>query len=164
MNELPTGTVHFLFTDIEGLDAARGAAGQGLCSRPGRAYRPLATSAVEEPEARREIDSQGDSFFFAFERAKAALSAAVLAQRALSEHAWPEAAAVRVRMGLHTGEPIVGGERYVGLGVHRAARIGAIGHGGQVLLSNATRELLEDRLAGVSIRDLGSCRLGRRSR
>ena len=64
-----------------------------------------------------------------------------------------------VRMGLHTGEPIVGGERYVGLGVHRAARIGAIGHGGQVLLSNATRELLEDRLAGVSIRDLGSYRL-----
>ena len=63
-------------------------------------------------------------------------------------------------MGLHTGEPIVGGERYVGLGVHRAARIGAIGHGGQVLLSNATRELLEDGLAGVSIRDLGSYRLG----
>jgi class 3 adenylate cyclase len=82
-----------------------------------------------------------------------------VAQRALADHDWPEAAEVRVRMGLHTGEPVVGDETYVGIGVHRAARIGAVGHGGQVLLSNATRELVEDVVCGVAVRELGSYRL-----
>ena len=75
----------------------------------------------------REVDTQGDSFFFAFPRANAALGAAVAAQRALAAHDWPEGGEMRVRMGLHTGEPAVGDERYVGIGVHRAARIGAVG-------------------------------------
>ena len=66
---------------------------------------------------------------------------------------------MRVRMGLHTGEPTVGEQRYIGMGVHRAARIGAVAHGGQVLLSNATRELVEDELHGVAVRDLGAYRL-----
>ena len=157
MSELPEGTVTFLFTDIEGSTE--------LLKRLGKRY-----GEVLEDHARilrkaaashdgREIDSQGDSFFFAFARANAALGAAVVAQRALATHEWPGGVEVRVRMGLHTGEPSVGGERYVGLGVHRAARIGAAGHGGQVLLSNATRELVEDEVDGVVVRELGLYRL-----
>src|SRR5207247_82953 len=89
-----------------------------------------------------------------------ALAAAVGAQRDLAAYAWPDGAQCRVRMGLHTGEPKLGGERYVGIGVHRAARIGAAGHGGQVLLSSTTRELAEEDLPpGVAIRDLGERRL-----
>jgi class 3 adenylate cyclase len=154
---LPTGTVTFLFTDIEGSTRLLQQAGEAYEAILADHHRILRKAAAEQ--GGREIDNQGDSFFFAFERANAAVGAAVLAQRALAEHSWPEGAQVRVRMGVHTGEPIVGEERYIGLGVHRAARIGAIAHGGQVLLSNATRELLEEGLAGVSIRDLGSYRL-----
>ena len=157
MSELPQGTVTFLFTDIEGSTE--------LLKRLGQRY-----GEVLEDHARilrkaaashdgREIDNQGDSFFFVFARANAALGAAVVAQRALATHEWPGGVEVRVRMGLHTGEPTVGGERYVGLGVHRAARIGAAGHGGQVLLSNATRELVEDEVDGVVVRELGLYRL-----
>jgi ABC-type glycerol-3-phosphate transport system substrate-binding protein/class 3 adenylate cyclase len=157
MSELPTGTVTFLFTEIEGSTALLKELGEGYAAVLEEHHRILRKAAEEQ--GGREIDNQGDSFFFAFERASGAVGAAVLAQRALSEHAWAEGVEVRVRMGLHTGEPIVGEERYLGLGVHRAARIGAVAHGGQVLLSNATRELIEDGLAGVSIRDLGSYRL-----
>jgi class 3 adenylate cyclase len=157
MSELPTGTVTFLFTDIEGSTALVKELGEGYVAMLDEHHR-LLRRAVEE-QGGREIDNQGDSFFFVFERANSAVGAAVLAQRALSEHAWPKDVELRVRMGVHTGEPIVGEERYLGLGVHRAARIGAVAHGGQVLLSNATRELVEDGLAGVSIRDLGSYRL-----
>ncbi|MDQ3645412.1 MAG: ABC transporter substrate-binding protein [Actinomycetota bacterium] len=157
MVELPSGTVTFLFTDIEGSTQ--------LLKRLGARYGEILADhqrIVREATAERggrEIDTQGDSFFFAFARANAALGAAVVAQRALAEHAWPDGEQVRVRMGLHTGEPVVGEERYVGIGVHRAARIGAVGHGGQVLLSNATRELVDDEVDGVSIRELGSYRL-----
>jgi class 3 adenylate cyclase len=157
MSELPTGTVTFLFTDIEGSTALLKELREGYLAVLDEHHRIL-RKAVEEQHGR-EIDNQGDSFFFVFERANSAVGAAVLAQRALSEHAWPEGVELRVRMGLHTGEPIVGEERYVGLGVHRAARIGTVAHGGQVLLSNATRELVEDGFAGVSVRDLGSYRL-----
>jgi YVTN family beta-propeller protein len=157
MVKLPTGTVTFLFTDIEGstqlLKRLRERYGAVLAE-----HQRIIRAAAEEREGR-EIDTQGDSFFFAFARANAALGAAVVAQQALAEHAWPEGGEVRVRMGLHTGEPLVGEERYVGMGVHRAARIGAVGHGGQVLLSSATRELVEDEVGGVSIRELGSYRL-----
>ena len=152
MVELPSGTVTFLFTDIEGSTQ--------LLKRLGARYSEILAEhqrIIREAAAERggsEIDTQGDSFFFAFARANAALGAAVVAQRALAEHAWPDGEQVRVRMGLHTGEPVVGEERYVGIGVHRAARIGAVGHGGQVLLSNATRELVDDDVDGVSIREL----------
>jgi YVTN family beta-propeller protein len=157
MPELPSGTVTFLFTDIEGstqLLKRFGALYGELLAQHQRILRESAAT-----HGGREIDTQGDSFFFAFPRANAALGAAVVAQRALAEHDWPENGEVRVRMGLHTGEPVVGEERYVGMGVHRAARIGAIAHGGQVLLSNATRELVEDEVGGVSVRELGSYRL-----
>ena len=106
------------------------------------------------------VDTQGDSFFVAFRTAADAVAAAVDAQRDLAAERWPHGGAVRVRMGLHTGEPRMGEQRYVGIGVHRAARIGAAGHGGQVLLSSTTRELAEEDLPpGVSIRDLGERRL-----
>jgi len=155
--ELPRGTVTFLFTDIEGSTQLLKQLGERY-SEVLAEHRRILREAVEAREGR-EVDTQGDSFFFAFARANSALGAAVAAQRALAEHDWPEGGQLRVRMGLHTGEPIVGEERYVGLGVHRAARIGAVAHGGQVLLSSATWELVEDEAGGVSGRELGSYRL-----
>jgi len=158
MPELPTGTVTFLFTDIEGSTA--------LLKRLGREYSDVLAEhqrILREAFAAHgghEVDTQGDSFFVAFRRAKDAVAAAVDAQRDLAAHDWPEGAEPLVRMGLHTGEPQVGEQRYVGIGVHKAARIGAAGHGGQVLLSSTTRELVEDELpTGVTIRDLGERRL-----
>jgi class 3 adenylate cyclase len=133
MNELPSGTVTFLFTDVEGstrlIKQLRDRYGEVLAE-----HQRILRMAFDEYGGR-EIDTQGDSFFVAFRRAKDAVAAAVQAQRWLAEHAWPDAVELRVRMGIHTGEPTVGEERYVGLGVHRAARICAAGHGGQVLVS-----------------------------
>jgi class 3 adenylate cyclase len=154
MPERPTGTVTFLFTDIEGstrlLQQLRDRYGEVLST-----HARLIREAIEQFNGH-EIDTQGDAFFAAFGRARDAVSAAVAAQRALSAERWPDGVAVRVRMGLHTGEPLVGGERYVGIGVHRGARICAAGHGGQVLLSNTTRELVEDELPDdIRVRDLG---------
>ena len=154
---LPVGTVTFLFTDIEGSTRLLKQLGDRYGDTLAEHQRIL-RDAVERCEGR-EVDNQGDSFFFVFASAKSALAAAVIGQRELAEHQWPDGGQVRVRMGLHTGEPAVGEERYVGLGVHRAARIGAVGHGGQVLLSNATRELVEDEVGGVSVRELGAYRL-----
>jgi YVTN family beta-propeller protein len=157
VTELPQGTVTFLFTDIEGSTELLKRLGEryhDVLDAHARILREAASS-----HGGSEVDNQGDSFFFAFARANAALGAAVVAQRALAAHEWPDGAQVRVRMGLHTGEPSVGGERYVGLGVHRAARIGAAGHGGQVLLSNPTRELVEEELDGVVVRDIGFYKL-----
>ena len=158
MTELPTGTVTFLFTDIEGSTQ--------LLKRLGPAY---AAALVEHQEIvrgaaaahhGREVDTQGDAFFIAFRRGKDAVAAAVAIQRDLAAHAWPEGGVIKVRIGLHTGEPQVGEDRYVGMGVNKAARIGAAGHGGQVLLSRTTRDLVEDELPpGVTIRDLGDRRL-----
>ena len=156
--ELPTGTVTFLFTDIEGSTA--------LLKQLGDAYAELLDDhrrllrEAFDAQSGREIDTQGDSFFYAFPRAKQAIAAAIDAQRALAEHVWPGGVEVRVRMGLHSGEPLVGEDRYVGIGVNRAARIGAAAHGGQVLVSDVTRGLVEDDLpAGVYLRDLGVFRL-----
>ncbi len=154
---LPVGTVTLLFTDIEGSTRLLRQLGERYGDVLAQ-HQLILRDAVERCDGR-EVDTQGDSFFFAFASAKSALAAAVIAQRALAEHEWPDGARVRVRMGLHTGEPAVGEERYVGLGVHRAARIGAVGHGGQVLLSNATRELVEDEVGGVGVRALGTYRL-----
>jgi YVTN family beta-propeller protein len=154
MPERPTGTVTFLFTDIEGstrlLQRLRDRYGEVLST-----HARLVREAIEQFDGH-EIDTQGDAFFAAFARARDAVAAAVVAQRALAAARWPDGVAVRVRMGLHTGEPLVGGERYVGMGVHRGARICAAGHGGQVLLSNTTRELVEDDLPeDIRVRDLG---------
>jgi YVTN family beta-propeller protein len=158
MTELPGGTVTFLFTDIEGSTRLLKALGPRYGDALAEHQRIL--RAAFAAHGGREVDTQGDSFFVAFGRAKDAVAAAVDAQRDLAAHPWPEGGAVRVRMGLHTGEPRVGDQRYVGLGVHKAARIAAAGHGGQVLLSRTTRDLVEDELpTGVTIRDLGDRRL-----
>ena len=93
------------------------------------------------PPAGMEIDCRGDEMLLVFVDAGDAVRGAVEAQRALASHAWPEGNEVRVRMGLHTGEPSVEGSTYVGLDVHRVARISDAGHGGQVLLSERTHEL-----------------------
>jgi class 3 adenylate cyclase len=154
MRDLPRGTVTFLFTDVEGSTR--------LLKRLGDEYGDVLAEHQRilrlafDAAGGREIDTQGDSFFVAFTRAKDAVQAAVAGQRALATHRWPQGAAVRVRMGLHTGEPTVGSERYVGMGVHKAARIAAAAHGGQVLLSNTTRELVEDELPrDATLVDLG---------
>src|SRR5215210_1759382 len=138
--ELPRGTVTLLFTDIEGSTAAL----KRLGERYGDA---LDTHARVLPDAVARaggevVDTQGDSFFAAFPRARDAVSAALAAQQALSAAEWPDGSALAVRMGLHTGEPEVCGGHYVGLVVHRAARIGAAAHGGQILVSQTTREVL----------------------
>lgn len=154
--DLPQGTVTLLFTDIEGSTSLLKRLGSGYAAVLGEHRRILREAARQH--GGREVDTQGDAFFFAFGRATAALNAAVAGQRALAAHDWPDGGEVRVRMGLHTAEPELGEESYVGIGVHRAARIGAVAHGGQVLLSSATRELAED-MAGVRIRELGFFRL-----
>jgi peptide/nickel transport system substrate-binding protein len=156
--ERPTGTVTFLFTDIEGstrlLKQLRDAYATALAD-----HQRIVRDALAANDGW-EIDTQGDSFFAAFRRAKDAVAAAVDIQRALAAHEWPDGTQLRVRMGIHTGEPAVGGERYVGLGVHRAARIAAAAHGGQVLVSATTRELLrDDPPPDVSLRDLGEHQL-----
>ncbi|MEO6891702.1 MAG: adenylate/guanylate cyclase domain-containing protein, partial [Ktedonobacteraceae bacterium] len=158
MRQLPTGTVTLLFTDIEGSTQ--------LLQRLGERYvsvlaecRHLLRAAFQRWNGH-EIDTQGDAFFVAFARATDAVSAAVNAQRALTAYSWPEGGAVRVRMGLHTGEPVLAAEGYVGMDVHRAARIMSAGHGGQVLVSETTRNLVEQHLPdGVSLRDMGEQRL-----
>jgi YVTN family beta-propeller protein len=157
--DLPTGTVTFLFTDIEGSTVLlKKLGGEGYHDVLAEHQRIVRTACVEE--GGREIDTQGDSFFFAFRKAKDAVSAAIAAQRQLAAFEWPEGASVRVRMGLDTGEPVVGADRYVGMGVHRTARIMAAGHGGQILLSATTRNLAHDELPnGVALRDLGAQRL-----
>ena len=152
------GTVTFLFTDIEGSTK--------LLERLGDRYAAVLSEhrrlIREAFDARggQEIDTQGDAFFFCFERARDAVAAAVAAQRALAAHQWPDGTELRVRMSLHTGEPVVGEEGYVGIDVHRAARICAAGHGGQVLLSATTAALVSGAMPdGVSKRDLGEVRL-----
>jgi YVTN family beta-propeller protein len=154
MPELPTGTVTLLFSDIEGSTRLLKALGDEY-GRLLADHQQLLRAAFHEADGH-EIDTQGDAFFVAFARAKDAIAAALAAQRSLAGHSWPDGQEVRVRMGIHTAEPTFGGERYVGLGVHRAARICSAGHGGQILLSGATRELVEEELPhGIELLDLG---------
>ena len=108
----------------------------------------------------RELGTEGDSFFVVFRSAGDAVRCCVAAQRALAGYRWPEGARVRVRMGLHSGEPARHEGGYVGMDVHRAARIAAAAHGGQTVLSDPTRLLAQARMPpGVSVRDLGWHRL-----
>jgi class 3 adenylate cyclase len=155
MSTLPGGTVTFVFTDIEGSTQLLQELGDEGYGRVSGDHRRL----VRETFGARggtEIDTQGDAFFFSFPRARDAVTAAVDAQRALRDHEWPEGKEVRVRMGVHTGEPHVGEEGYLGMDVVRAARISAAGHGGQILISETTRALLGNQLPeGVAVHDLG---------
>ena len=159
MTELPSGAVTFLFTDIEG------------STRLVRQLRERYDEVLEEHQRLvreafaehrgHEIDTQGDAFFYAFASAHEAVAAAVEGQRALAGFPWPDGVSLRVRIGIHTGRASPVNGRYTGLAVHRAARISAAGHGGQVLISQATQSMIEDdeELLGVHLRDLGEQRL-----
>jgi predicted ATPase/class 3 adenylate cyclase len=169
MARLPSGTVTMLFTDVVGSTR--------LLQQLGDGYQPVIADhhrlLREEIQAHgHEVEDRGDGLFAVFTRAVDALAAAVAAQRTLSAHPWPACPAcpdaggegggspVQVRMGLHTGDPTLVGSNYVGLDVHRAARLCDAGHGGQVLLSAATRELVERHLPDdITLRDLGEHRL-----
>src|SRR5436189_4059035 len=158
MHQIPTGTVTFLFTDIEGSTSLLQQLGERYLDLLAECRHLLRTAF--HAYGGQEVDTQGDAFFVAFARATDAVATAVAVQHALVAHAWPKGVTVRVRMGLHTGEPQLTAEGYVGLDVHRAARLMSAGHGGQVLLSQTTRDLVEHDLpTGVSLRDLGAHRL-----
>ena len=159
MAELPTGTVTLLFTDIEGSTQ--------VLLRLGEHYKEVLAQhhqllrAAFAAHGGHEVDTQGDAFFVVFGRAADAVAAAAEAQRTLAKQLWPEGGALRVRVGLHTGEPARdedGG--YLGIDVHLAARLMAVGHGGQVLLSQTARDLVKNHLPlGVGLRALGEHRL-----
>ena len=154
MPSLPSGTVSLLFTDIEG--------STGLISKLGSSYadaldgqRDVLRKAWTD-NGGVELGVEGDSFFVAFQTAPAAVAAAAQAQRELAIYPWPAREPVRVRMGVHTGTPTVHGDSYVGMDVHRAARIASAAHGGQVVLSSSTTALVEDALPDrTALRDLG---------
>jgi predicted ATPase/class 3 adenylate cyclase len=155
---LPTGVVTFLFTDIEGSTR--------LLQELGDRYRALLSehdTLMREAIRRHggvEVGTEGDAFFAVFTSPQAALSAATDMQRALASNAWPDGSVVRVRMGLHTGAGLLGGDNYMGLDVHFAARIAAAANGGQVLVSEATRSLADENgHDGIGFRDLGTFRL-----
>ena len=154
MPQLPIGTVTFLFTDIEGSTKLLSRLRDGYAGVQND-HRALLRTAVAGAGGE-EVDTQGDSSFFAFRGAREAISAAVAAQRAHAAHEWPAEGELRVRMGIHTGEPVLAEDRYIGLDVHRAARICDAGHGGQVLISSTALALTGGDLPqGVTVRDLG---------
>ena len=157
--DLPTGTVTFLFTDVEGstrLARELGDRWPALLER----HRAIIRAAVAAHDGV-EVQTEGDGFFIAFARSSAAVAAAIRAQRDLSAEPWPTEGPVRVRMGLHAGEGVVDSDgSYVGHDVHHAARVAASGHGGQVLVSASVRALVEATLpSGTSLRALGEHRL-----
>ena len=153
-----SGTITFLFTDIE--------KSTNLLDKLGNDYaavladhHQILRAAIQKWNGH-EVDTQGDAFFVTFARAMDAIQCAADAQRVLASHPWLHGKPLRVRMGLHTGEPLIASTGYVGMDVHRAARIGDSAHGGQVLVSHTTRELVVNNLPqGLSIRDLGEHRL-----
>ena len=154
MTQLPTGTVTFLYADIVRSTHLVQQLGD-LYPQVLADYRRLIRHAVESTGGV-EVNLQGDACLVAFARAEDALAAAVAVQQAIREFAWPERVALRVRCGLHTGDPRVVGTEYIGIDVHRVARIGMAGHGGQILLSETAFSLVRDRLStGVGVRELG---------
>jgi class 3 adenylate cyclase len=156
--DLPTGTVTFVMTDIEGSTRLLQELGNRYPAVLADHHRLL--RAAFERAGGVEFGSGGDALFVAFRDATAAVAAAADGQRALAGHAWPTGVAVRVRMGIHTGTGVLQDGDYVGLDIHRAARIASAGHGGQVLVSRTTRALLEDAsVSGLAARDLGEHRL-----
>jgi predicted ATPase/class 3 adenylate cyclase len=156
--DLPSGTVTLLFTDIQGSTQLLRELGEGYAEIQDT-HRRLLRDAFQR-HGGHEVDTQGDAFMASFRRAVDAVVASVEIQRALAAERWPEGAQVSVRMGLHTGEPRLVAEGYVGLDVVRASRICSVAHGGQIVLSQTTRDLLADEpLPGASVRPLGVHRL-----
>lgn len=153
--DLPAGTVTFLFTDIEGSTVLMRRLGDARYKQVHAAHHELVRTAVRAHNGT-EVDAQSESFFISFPTARNAVSAAIAIQRAMAEHPWPDTMTVRVRIGIHTGEPTLALAGYVGIDIHRAARICTAGHGGQVLLSSATQTLVQNNLPpGAIVRDLG---------
>ena len=155
--QTPRGTVTLLFTDIEGSTVLAERLDErwpDLLAEHNRILRMAFTA-----HGGTELGTEGDAFFVAFTDAASAAAAAADVQRALAGHAWPEGDAIRVRIGLHTGQPTPTADGFVGLDMHRAARVAAAAHGAQVLLSQATRDLLPETMAGLRFRDLGDHRL-----
>ncbi|HLL79543.1 MAG TPA: adenylate/guanylate cyclase domain-containing protein, partial [Ktedonobacteraceae bacterium] len=158
LHSLPTGTVTLLFTDMEGSTR--------LLQQVGERYAGILADCRRLMRAEfarhdgHEMDTQGDAFFVVFDRATDAVAAAISVQQSLADAPWPEDVEVRVRVGLHTGEPVLTSDGYIGLDIHLAARIMSAGHGGQILLSQTTRDLVEQHLPeGAYLRDLGEHRL-----
>jgi class 3 adenylate cyclase len=159
MVNLPSGTVTFVFTDIEGSTRLLKQAGDTEYATLLAVHRRLVRDIFASHDGH-EIDTQGDAFFYSFVRARQAVAAAIELQRAHAKASWPGGLTVRVRAGLHTGEPAVGDEGYTGIDVVRAARIAALGTGGQVLLSDTTRAIAgADLPDGVRLRALGERKL-----
>ena len=154
MREQPAGTVTLLFTDIEGSTRLLERLGPERYAEALELHRQLLRAAFAEHEGY-EVDTEGDAFFVAFSRAADAVEAASAAQAALAHAGWPKGEEIRVRMGIHTGEPLVVTRKYVGLEVHKTARIMAAGHGGQVLVSETTKSLVPE----IEAIDLGKHRL-----
>ncbi len=155
-SSLPQGTVTYLFTDIEGSTALLRQLGDRYSTLI-EAHHAIVRSAISRGGGA-EVDTAGGGFFAVFPSAVSAVAGAVGAQRELAAHAWPDHAIVRVRMGLHTGEATLVGDRYLGIDVHRGARIAAAGHGGQILVSSTTARLVGGR-QNFSLVDLGRHRL-----
>jgi class 3 adenylate cyclase len=153
VSQLPSGTVTFLFSDIEGSTRLLQQLGERWGDALGE-HRALLRGAFEDAGGR-EVEVQGDAFFAVFARARDAVAAAAAAQRAVAAHTWPDDIELRVRMGIHTGEPSLGEEGYLGLDVVRAARICSAAHGGQILVSETARALV----GGEEFRDVGIHRL-----
>ncbi len=152
-------TFTFLFTDMEGSTALLGRVGQGVYARVLADHHAMIRSGLAGHDGR-EVDAQGDAFFAVFCSAAACVAAAVQMQQALQAHGWPGGEQVRVRMGVHTGQASATATGLVGLDVHRAARVAAAGHGGQVLVSEASAALVRGALPpGVALADLGVHRL-----
>src|SRR5436309_14993748 len=137
MAELPTGTVTFLFTDIEGSTQLLRDLGDAYAS-VWKQHQLIIREALAAAGGA-EVGTEGDSFFAAFSSAPGAVRAAVAAQRGLAAHAWPPGGSVRVRMGLHTGVGVLSGSDYGGVGVPRAARIAGAAHAGRLIVSGARR-------------------------
>lgn len=155
MPNLPSGTVTFLFSDIEGSTTLLKRLGDAGYAELLATHRRLVRETFAAYDGQ-EIDTQGDAFFYSFPRARNAVAAAVDVQRAHASERWPDAVDVRLRIGLHTGEPAIGDEGYTGLDVVRASRLAAIGRGGQVLVSDTTRAIVSGDLPeGIEMRSLG---------
>jgi DNA-binding NarL/FixJ family response regulator/class 3 adenylate cyclase len=153
--EKPTGTLTFLFTDIEGSTRLLKDVGRERYEEALGTHRRLLRDAVDANEGFM-VGSEGDGCLVVFRSGAEAVAAAAAAQRRHAAHPWPPDAIVRVRMGLHTGDAVLGDEGYVGLAIHHGARIGAAGAGGQVLLSSITARLVAHQLPeGVELRDIG---------
>jgi predicted ATPase/class 3 adenylate cyclase len=158
MGDLPSGTVSMMFSDIEGSTLLLSRLGPKYLAALDGHRRIMRQAWVAH--AGTEVGTEGDSFFVVFRTAGAAVNAAIQAQRGLEGHPWPSGETIRVRIGIHTGSPQVHEDDYWGMDVHRAARIAAAAHGGQVVMSGVTAELARAELQdGVVVRDLGLHRL-----